>query len=221
LLELIVVLVVIGILAGLAVAGFRKMQAEANLETSAQRLLLDIRKAKVAANRSGIRHFVYFPGGGSKTWYIVNSTDAYALSPTTATGFDFTAFSHVSSDSLAVGVQFGTQGTATPSAVAALGATGTVPASGFGTVATTNVENCQDGQTYPLSPSIVPSGWASGTGGLIVACGGPTADLSLGVVYLTAKNTSKAYAIGYNDADGNGIQVRLFRYDGSAWEEVQ
>lgn len=214
------VLVVIGILAGLAVAGFRKMQAEANLETSAQRLLLDIRKAKVAANRSGIRHFVYFPGGGSKTWYIVKSTDAYALSPTTATSFDFTAFSHVSSDSLAVGVQFGTQGTTTPSAVAALGAT-VVPASGFGTVTAPNAENCQDGYKYPLDPPVTPPGWASGTGGLIVACGGSTADLSLGVVYLTAKNTSKAYAIGYNDADGNGIQVRLFRYDGSAWEEVQ
>lgn len=213
-----VVIVIIGILAGLALVSYRRMQMEANLESSAQRLFLDIKRAKSAANRSGVRHFVYFPGGTSKLWYIVKSPDAYTPSPTTATSFDYTStsFSKIAIDSLAVGVSFGPPA----AAVTTIGASG-VPATGFGTTSSSTVENCQDGSKYPLDPPIVPTnGWAVGTTGLIVACGGPTADLSMGIVYLTAKNTSKAYAIGYNDADGNGIQLRFFRYTGSAWEEI-
>lgn len=208
LIEVMVVLVIVGILAGLAVVGFRRMQAESNLESSAQRLLLDIRKAKIAANRSDLRHYVYFPAGGTK-WEVMKSADAT---------FSATADDTVSIDSLAAGVSFGPQsGSSFSASVSSDLGTVSWGSYGFGTI-NSSQEDCVDGSAYKATIGTA-SGWAKGSGGLIVACGGATADLSIGIVGLSAKNTTKAYAIGYNDA--SQIQVRLFRYTGSAWEEVQ
>lgn len=205
--EMLVVLIIIAILAAIAVPNFRRLQMETNLETSAHRLLLDIRKAKIAANRSGLRHFVSFPTG-STGWTIYRG-DATGTAFATATGLVA-----ISRDSLAPGVQFGPASGVSLPAIASISA----PAfsSGFEGVTSPSTDDCIDGSAYPGSATT--PGWSS-SGGLVVACGGPTGDLSLGALCLTARHTDKAFAIGYNDA--SQIQPRLFRFDGSTWEEIQ
>jgi prepilin-type N-terminal cleavage/methylation domain-containing protein len=221
LIELLVVIAIVGILSGIATVSFRRMQAESNLEASAQRLFYTIKRAKSAAQRSGIRHFVYFPGGADKHWYLYMHKASNGLA---SAAFSSSADTLLASDSLDATLQFGPGSVSLP--ILPNMANGSLFASsGFDKTSDYTSENCQDGKDYPatLASSSAYTGWRSGTKGLVVACGGPTSDLSLGALCLSSTRTSKAYAIGYNDdasLAGNGIRVRLFRYD-NGWQEIQ
>jgi len=226
LIELIVVVLIIGVLSAVAVPIFKRSNAESHLQGSAQRLFLDIRRAKSAANRSQLRYFVAFPTSGN-AWQIVfqpdDSTKYGTLSPNGT-------MDTLSKDSLDYGVKFGSQGTLPPafSFTGVTPASVTLPPSGFGNVTSAALEDCFDGKpgTQPLNTGTGWSSSASGLKGLIVACGGSLSDLDLGFLYLTAANTSKAYLIAYNHTVSNGkngsIQVRLFQNAGTgSWQEVQ
>jgi len=225
LMELIVVILIIGVLSAVAVPIFRRSNAESHLDGSAQRLFLDIRRAKSAANRSQRRYWVAFPTAGN-SWKIVAGPDnSTAYGSASASGVNDSV---KSTDSLDYGVKFGSQGSTAPpqfnfTAVTAAAVTLTLP--GFGQVTTTG-EDCVDGTPYLPGSSATAPGWsssASGLKGLIVACGGPTSDLDLGYLYITASNTSKAYLFAFNHVVTNGsIQVREFLYPGSgtAWQEI-
>lgn len=224
LMELMVVVLIIGVMSAVAVPIFQRSNAESHLDGSAQRLFLDIRRAKSAANRSQLRYFVAFPTSGN-SWKIVAGPDAStAYGSASASGVNDSV---KSTDSLDYGVKFGTQGTAPPafSFSTVTSASVTLTPSGFGQLVTTG-EDCVDGQAFNPGTSSPAPGWsssASGLKGLIVACGGPTSDLDLGYLYVTAANTSKAYLIAFNHIVANGsIQVREFLYPGSgtAWQEV-
>lgn len=132
--------------------------------------------------------------------------------------FDPSKDSLVSRDSLSAGIRFGL-GFPPPSTISVLGST--VPPSGFGAVSTGAIEDCVQGTAFPASP-LVTGTWASGAAnGLVVGCGGTTADIGNGVLYLsTADYDDKAYAIVFNHVTVGveAFAVRRYKWTrGGTW----
>lgn len=208
--ELVVVLVLVGILTGLAVPSFRKSMAESKLDGDGGRLYGQIQWMRLLATKSGKRAFMDI-NGTTRKWKIWIDKDS-SLSLDTALD------SLVSSDSLTSGIQFGFAFTP-PSVPAVLGSS--APTTGFGTVSTTaGSEDCVEGQVLPATGSATAK-WSQGAkDGRILACGGATGDLSQGTLYLTATvSNSKAVAIVYNHvtSGSESFLLRKMRWMGGTW----
>jgi len=214
--ELMVVIVIVGILSGLAVPKFLRTNAEAVLQGEAQRMLLNIRLAKQAANKTGLRHFIRIEPSTGK-FEVWRADSSFRI------GFDSTKFKRVIKDSLDKRVQFGFAGTTAPDkgpgGVASEGypsATGTI--NGLGVASKAAYEDCWDNVVYPdPSKSKATDGWSKGQ---IPVCGGATADMAMGVAYLsTPKSDTRFYALTYV---AHSIQVHLWSWNSAKkdWEEL-
>lgn len=210
--EVMVVVVIIGILTGLAVPNFRRSIGESRLDGDCGRLAGQLQWARMLATKTGKRSFVDFDGA-SRSWSIWLDKDS-------SLSLDATKDSLVKRDTLGATVRFGF-GFAPPSPLAVMGST--VPANGFGQIsAIATAEDCVSGQAHPAATGGIAT-WANGANtGRILGCGGPTADLSQGAVYLTTtRSDSKAYAIVYNHvtAGQESYAVRRYRWIGGAWKQ--
>ncbi len=207
--EVLVVLVIVGILARLAIPSFLRSQGESRLDGDASKLAEDIQWTRLLATKSGKRSFLFLQGATRK-WSIWLDKDSSLT-------FDSAKDSLIKRDSLGVSVQFGFGFTA-PTVSAPLGTA--VPSSGFGSVQSGNVDDCLPGSTYPAS-TLGTSTWASGSSdGLIVGCGGSIADLRNGVLYLTStRSTSKGFAITFNSVTSGyeSFSVRKYKWAGGTW----
>jgi prepilin-type N-terminal cleavage/methylation domain-containing protein len=223
--ELIIVVVIIGILAGVSIPRFWKSMGESQLEADSNRLLLDLQWAKTqvptqstASNRSGTRIFVAFDTTQG-SWTIYKDNGDFAFDPSQDTV--------IKVDALAASSRFGFKSTfAMPAIVPPLG-TGTAPQSGFGK-ATTVADDCMDAQPFPVpAASRLAVGWSYAGGGniagRIVICGGSVGEMSNGTVYLTSiRSDKKAYAVVFNSLASAGASYSLRRYfwDGSTWSKL-
>lgn len=208
--ELLIVLVIVGILVGMAVPRFGRSQSESRLDGAASVLSADVQWTRLLATKSGKRSFLFLEGN-ARRWSLWLDKDASLT-------FDATKDSLIKRDSLPVTIRFGF-GFAAPAPLAVMGTS--VPASGFGSVQGGMVEDCLSGEVHPAA---IPgaSTWASGsTDGLIVGCGGSVADIGNGVLYLTStKSDSKAYAIVFNHVTSGSESFTVRRYKwtkGGAW----
>ena len=218
LIELMVVLVIIGISAALGVPRFLRSDAEARLEGEAQRMLLDFRLAKQAANKTGLRHFIVVtPPKNIEVWRTKSPTD-YT--------FDASKDSLIFRDSLSGKVQFGFAMADLPTtAPLPFASTGTPPLTfdGFGRE-NTGYDPCHEGEELGGPTVDEPHGWYSSPTGsppyIIQACGGPIADMSKGIGYITTSGSNdRAYALTYNSKT---IQLRLWRWirGNDVWEAM-
>lgn len=215
LLEMMVVIVIVGILSALAVPSFLRTNAEAQLEGEAQRMLLNFRLAKMAANKTGYRHFlVVTPPRAVAVWRTKSESDIT---------FDAAVDSMVFRDSLSPQCRFGFGSTAIIPSSPPPGVDSSAPPStasdGLG-VASKSTEDCWDNKKFPTEGLNADKGWAYQSGGkyVIPVCGGPTADLAMGTAYFsTARSPNRFYALTYA---ANTIQLRLFRWRGAQWEEM-
>lgn len=210
LVEVLVVLVIVGILVGLAVPRFGRSQAEARLDGAASKLTADVQWTRLLATKSGKRSFLFLEGN-ARRWSLWLDKDANLA-------FDATQDSLIKRDELPITIRFGF-GFAAPTPSAVMGTA--VPASGFGSVQSGSVEDCLSGVVYPAA-SPGTSTWASGsTDGLIVGCGGSVADIGNGVLYLTTtKSDNKAYAIVFNHVTSGSEAFTVRRYKwtkGGTW----
>jgi prepilin-type N-terminal cleavage/methylation domain-containing protein len=208
--ELMVVLVVVGILTGLAAPRFLRSQTASRLDGDAAKLSNDVQWTRLLAAKSSMRSFLYLEGG-ARRWSLWLDKDRNML-------FSAAADSLVKRDSLSNGVRFGL-GFAAPATISVLGSS--VPASGFGAVSAAAVEHCREGVAYPASPAVAGT-WAKGaSNGLVVGCGGSTALLGNGTLYLSASNyDDKAYAIVFNTvtAGVESFAVRRYKWTkGGTW----
>lgn len=208
--ELLIVLVVVGILTGLAAPRFMRSQAASRLDGDAVKLAADVQWTRLLAAKSGMRSFLYLEGG-ARRWSLWLDRDRNMV-------FSATADSLVKRDSLSSGIRFGL-GFAAPATISVLGSS--VPASGFGAVSAAAVEHCREGVAYPASPAVAGT-WAKGaSNGLVVGCGGSTAVLGNGSLYLSAsKYDDNAQAIVFNNVT-TGVEsftVRRYKWTkGGAW----
>jgi hypothetical protein len=98
-------------------------------------------------------------------------------------------------------------------------------ATGFGAISgSSTADDCVDGQAYPYAAG-GPATWAwAGKKGKIVGCGGATADLSQGTVYLSSsRSKTKAYAIVFNHSTSGQESFALRRYkwtSGGTWIQL-
>ena len=208
--EVLVVLVIVGILVGLAAPSFSRSQGESRLDGDAAKLSTDVQWTRLLATKSGNRAFLLLSGSG-RNWSVWIDRDS-------SLSLDTTKDSVVKRDALGVSVRYGF-GFGVPSPIAVLGSS--VPSSGFGSVQAGNVEDCVSGSAYPASTPGVAT-WAYGAAdGLIVACGGSTADIGNGALYLTStRSNNKAYAIVFNHVTGGSESFAVRRYkwtQGGTW----
>ncbi|MEN9307872.1 MAG: hypothetical protein RL173_1804 [Fibrobacterota bacterium] len=212
--ELMVVIVIVGILSGLAIPRFLRTNAEAVLQGEAQRMLLNFRLAKQAANKTNLRHFIRIDPSTGKV-EVWRADSAFRI------GFDSTKYRVVIKDSLDKRVQFGFAGTTAPSKAPGGVIDGTPSAtsstSGLGVASSTVDEDCWDNKVYPVSKTPTTDGWSKGE---IPVCGGPTADMAMGVAYLsTPKSDTRFYALTYVT---QSIQVHLWSWNSATgdWEKI-
>lgn len=218
--ELLVVVVIIGLLSGMAVPKFLRADAEAKLEGDAQMMLLNFRLAKQAANKTNLRHWIRLtPPGKIEVWRARFDT-IYTFTTDTAKTMRLFV------DSLNVKSKFGVA-TNLKSAPAVPGydvPSATSAYDGLGSSDST-YEDCVDGFPYADTTRQKSFGWkgaAMKSPYLITACGSSIADMTEGIAYLTSSGSDdKMYAIAYDRAR---VQLRLFRYSKSgnptAWEEL-
>lgn len=215
LLELMVVVVIIGLLSGLAVNSFITANAEAQLEGDAQKLLLNLRIAKQAANKTGLRHFILIkPPNNIEVW-----RDRAPADLSLDEKFDTLLFSDALDVKTFFGLNGSLSGVTTPPDSSFYG-----PDKGASTAGLTRTiaatEDCVDAVPYPAK-STNTLGWARKISNnyYIEACGSPIADMTEGIAYLTStQSKDKIYAVGFSG--GSSIQLQLFRYSKSTakWE---
>ena len=213
--ELMVVIVIVGILTGLAIPRFLRTNAEAVLQGEAQRMLLNFRLAKQAANKTNLRHFIRIDPSTGKL-------EVWRADSATRITFDDTKYRLVIKDTLDKRVQFGFAGVTAPSkGPGGVGSEGYPSASGtingLGVASKSAYEDCWDAKDYPVSKTNATDGWSTGQ---IPVCGGPTADMAMGVAYFsTPKSDTRFYALTYV---AHSIQVHLWSWNSatSDWEEI-
>lgn len=216
LIELMVVIVIIGLLSALAVPRFLRANAEARLEGEAQRMLLDFRLAKQAANKTGFRHFIVVkPPRNIEVWRTKTQDDST---------YDQSTDSLVFQDSLDGQVQFGFATTNYPSIAplgfAAYGAPSQT-VDGLGKENGSAIDDCVDGKRYPAT-TVKNRGWGypNAAPHVIPLCGSSIADMANGIAYFTTTGSdNRIYALSFSVRD---IQLRLWRWirDLNTWEEV-
>ncbi|HOX52099.1 MAG TPA: hypothetical protein PKY05_11460 [Fibrobacteria bacterium] len=210
--EVMVVVLIVGILAGLAAPSFRRSIAESRLDGDCARLTGQVQWFRMLATKTGRRAFLEMDGAG-RNWTVWLDSDSSLT-------LDKTKDSLVSRDSLGKTVRYGFA-FAPPSPLAVMGAS--IPTDGFGQVSSDNhAEDCLAGEAHPSNTGGIAT-WANGTAaGRIQACGGATADLSQGVVYLsTTVSDAKACAIVFNHVTPGqeSFAVRRFRWIGGEWRQ--
>jgi len=208
--ELVVVLVVIGILTGLAIPRFLRSQTASRLDGDASKLTSDVQWTRLLAAKSGMRSFLYLEGATGR-WSLWLDKDRSST-------FSSVSDSLIKRDSLSAGIRFGFTFTP-PATISVLGSS--APATGFGAVSSAAVEDCVEGVAFPATPAVAGT-WAKGTpDGLVVGCGGSTADIGNGVLYLSAsKYRDYAYAIVFNHVTTGfeSFAVRRYKWSsGSTW----
>lgn len=210
LVEMLVVIGVVGILVLMAAPSFNRSQSESRLDGVAGRLTSDIQMTRMLATKSGFYSFLLLDGGGNR-WSIWLDKDR-------SNALDTTKDSLVRRDALETTVRFGFGFTA-PSTIPVLGSS--VPASGFGAVSSDLVEDCVSGVVYPANPAGAATWAKNSVDGLIVGCGGSTADIGNGVLYLTTtRSENKAYALVFNHVTvgSESFSVRRYKWTkGGAW----
>lgn len=218
-LEIMVVLVIIGLLSGMAVPKFLRADAEAKLEGDAQKVLLNFRLAKQAANKTNLRH-----------WIVITPPrriEVWSANADTIFKFDTTKAERVFTDSLNIKTQFGivsklksAKGVPGFSKECDVGCASTYD--GLGRSDST-WEDCADGLAYTDTTKVTSFGWKGKTKApqyVIQACGSPIADMTEGIAYLTSTGSDdKMYAIAY---DRGSVQLRYFRYSKAtnSWEAL-
>ncbi|HQF54417.1 MAG TPA: type II secretion system protein [Fibrobacteria bacterium] len=215
--ELLVVIVIIGLLSGMAVPKFLRADAEAKLEGDAQKVLLNFRIAKQAASKTNLRHWVVIdPPRRISIWRALNDS-ILTFSP------DTNKTVLILRDSLDHKSQFGV--------VAALKSAKKVPGFDAPTTAAayhglassdSTWEDCKDGVVYSDTTKVQSYGWKGKMSApwAITACGGSISDMTEGIAYLTSTGSDdKMYAIAY---DRRSVQLRYFRYAKAtdSWEAL-
>lgn len=205
--ELLVVVVIIGILSAIAVPSFQRWQGEAEVESTAQRLLADLRLVKANSQRSGIRHFLVADASGH--WGVVQTNRGDLALPAT-----------------------GPLGTmlVQDSGKVMLSLTELIPSAAdpvfWAELHQVVADDCVAGQVYQEGVPIAKGSWAGTRFPIEVAgCGGSMADLRTGILYLKSPKSNKVqYAIVYKDRGIEAsIQPRLLRWrrgdPGTGWTE--
>lgn len=215
--ELLVVVVIIGLLSGMAVPKFLRADAEAKLEGDAQKTLMNFRIAKQAASKTNLRHWIVIdPPRRISLWRA--RTDAILAFST-----DTNKVVRILLDSLDHKSQFGI--------VSALTSAKSVPGFDAPAIATTyhglassdsTWEDCKDGVAYTDTTKVPSYGWKGKMAApwAITACGGSISDMTEGIAYLTSTGSDdKMYAIAY---DRRSVQLRYFRYAKAtdSWEAL-
>ncbi len=207
--EIMVVIVIIGILAALAVPRFNTYTGESQLDGDAQRLFLDMQWMRSQALLTRQKHIMTFgtstvDGSTRLSWDIYRYNEVSGAvsqaKPTANSGI-----------TVELGLPTGVNAPATssfPVFTAGFGAgsdglrAGLVvtPGQCVGQVA---------GGAYATDASET---WVGG----IAACGGATSDMETGVLYLrSSRSTNRAYALAFNrDAD---LALKRYRYMGGSW----
>ncbi len=208
--ELLIVIVVVGILTGLAVPRFNRSQMASRLDGDAAKLGEDVQWVRMLATKSGVRSFLYLEGSSGRwsLWLDKNGDNLFSSN----------SDSLVKRDSLSPGIRFG-WGFTPPATITVLGSS--IPSSGFGSVSTSANEDCRDGAAFPASPLVVGT-WAKGASdGLVVGCGGSAATLGNGALYMTTKSYDvNAYAIAFNHVTPGveSFMVRRYKWSkGGTW----
>lgn len=221
LIEFMVVLVIIGLLSGMAVPKFLRADAEAKLEGDAQKVLLNFRLAKQAANKTNLRH-----------WIVITPPrriDIWSANADTIFKFDTTKAERVFSDSLNVKVFFGfSDPTTFPYPTMAPPGFLNAPSStqNFSGLGIANANGAQEDCVNDRAPGLTGPAGSVGwhTPGappyVITVCGGPIADMATGIAYLsTSGSDNKLFAVGYSNAS---VQLRFWRWTigDTAWEAL-
>lgn len=196
--EVLTVIAIVGIISAMAVPRFLRFTATSRLETAAQITGKDVEWTKLAATKSGMKHYLRFVSGPDSSGYEIFMENS---DPTNNRfGDDDSLLKRVALDPT---VKFGV---ASSIPVAPGSPTSDLPADGLG-LGFPN-ESCRD-------DSLV-----SGQGDwsrIVAFCGGSTADMEAGVAYLTSKNyPDLVEAIVYDDQSS----FRLSRYSWrGSWTE--
>lgn len=215
--ELLVVVVIIGLLSGLAVPKFLRADAEAKLEGDAQKVLLNFRIAKQAASKTNLRHWIVIDPPRRISLWRARNDSVLAFST------DTNKVVRVLRDSLDYKSQFGV--------VSALTSAKSVPGFDAPAIAATyhglassdsTWEDCKDGVVYSDTTKVASFGWKGKMSApwVITACGSSIADMTEGIAYLTSTGSDdKMYAIAY---DRQSVQLRYFRYAKAtdSWEAL-
>lgn len=190
--EVLTVVVIIGILSSLAVPRFMRFTATSRLESAAQILAKDMEWTKLAATRSGMKHYMRMVPGSDSSRYEIWMENSDPVDNRFESGED----SLLKSVTIEASLRFGGQDAGVivapnaPSMVA--------PTNGLGIGYPT--ESCRDDGTVPGQGS-----WDA----VIAFCGGSTADMEAGSLYLTPKNYPDIIeAVVFDDQ----TSFRLLRY---------
>lgn len=220
LIEFMVVLVIIGLLSGMAVPKFLRADAEAKLEGDAQKVLLNFRLAKQAANKTNLRHWVrLLPPRVIEVWRAKADTD-FTFNPADDT--------LLFRDSLNIKSMFGFSSTdlsGVSSHPVGFEAPSNIGASQDGLGRSNNTfEDCGNGMRYsPSTDSMNNLGWNRKSSGdyVISACGSSISEMTEGIAYLTSTGSKdKMFALAFSRQH---VQLRLYRFSNSTpavWEEL-
>lgn len=208
--EIMVVIVIIGILAALAVPRFNTYTGESQLDGDAQGLFLDMQWMRSQALLTRQKHIMTF----STTTVDGSTRLAWTIHQVDAAGTLTQRKASHSGITVELGLPTGVNAPAAssfPVFTAGFGAgTGGLRA---GLPAT--IQQCV-GQiasgAYAMDASET---WVGG----IAACGGATSDMETGVLYLrSSRSTNRAYALVFNrNAD---LGLKRFRYMGGSWSAI-
>jgi len=198
--EIMVVIVIIGILAALAVPKFNTYTGESQLDGDAQSLFLDMQLLRSQALLTRQRHVLTFStvaadGGTRLGWQISQVNADGTLTP-------------VKSSHAGVTVELGLPaGLAAPTSAQFSGMFATI-----GTTVTGGLGTGVAAAIQCMGTSDASETWVGG----ISACGGATSDMETGVLYLhSSRSDERAYAIAFNRNVDLGL--KRFRYMGGSW----
>lgn len=201
--EVLVVVIVVGLLAAVAIPRFLASQGLKELEATGVTLYQDLEWARLQAVTTQKRHYVVFDSAAGK-WFVYQENGGNL---TYDAGSETLVRTHV----LGVGVRFGfgSNFTSLPGSLSATNgfSSTSVPRSGRGAgVATT--DDCLEGATSG-------SGTWSSTATICVSRG--VRDIETGVVYLSSKRSeSMAIAVLYNDKGTSpSLQLQRWTWQGS------
>lgn len=197
--EILAVIAIIGILAAMAVPRFMRFIHLSRMESTTQILVKDMEWVKLAATRSGTKHYIRFFTDADSSSYEVWKENSDPIDNRFNAGED----SLIKRVSLETPVRIGGQDASVPAApIAPLGV---IPSNGMGIGYTDEI--CRDDGVVAGQGS-----WSS----VVAFCGGSTAQTEAGALYLSLRNYPQySEAIVY---DGR-TSFRLMHYGwrGGSW----
>lgn len=198
--EVMVVVVVIGILSGLAAPSFLRILRESQLDGDANALFHDIQWARIQARKTGNPMRIEFAdtnvlGRSTKRWALFRMVPG-GSAPVTWTKTPIRA------NAFGISVQLGLPAAVSEPSSAAFDVFSGLSGSGglLGSASTT----CTEGTAET---------WADG----IQFCGGSSSDMENGGLYLMSdRSDARAHAIAFNRA--KSLVPKRFRHIGGSWE---